>query len=698
MAYSYYFKNTHYFRKIIHHKYIKDRETYLNYRRSLKLCVDEDFYYYLESNNKELDKIIDYINFRLTKKLKEGNRLEVVDINQFIENICIEYKNQACIENSDLEKKRISNLEYLNENGMQQGFHLHAITTKYKEMDSQYKNFSDKEITQKLGMEIIKRSNINIENVLKEITADKLLDFFEILIKNERDVLKNDIKVYIQRNLNQFYPLIPSYVTEEGHKVEEALYQYLDLVSQQPKQKSYLDFIKKNSIKHQPQQQGLNLNDISEERLFLKIKEAFAKEEQEKKIDTSLNIDSLIDKYMKYRTASDTVSTREKNTLIFFSDYLKGDENSYKSKNLEELTSENVLEFENLISDATPKDKEELKNKTLFELVEYRKNNDALRYFDNSAEMMEFDIKNFWKYICKYVNHNLNPKLFDGFNLLYNLKEKKYNENEQDRLIRAFKITELQEFINVVYNEKEIKKILMDSPRNFYSFFFGLMFGVRIGEFTYIRTENVKVQEKNGKRAYFIYLNEDIKPQSLKNENSHRNICIPEVLIDLGFLNYVDLRRKRNKEWLWDFPASGYGSISMFYQRHIKNLFPDFADTKENRLKRKKDFNVIQLRSLRKNFAEYIFSETGVKEHTNENAKRLIGHAEGSTTAVYLGRIEPIKGKMILDYFEDYDLDLIRLKNDVESYYKVIKRDLDIKDNNDWMIKSKVKPRKGRKV
>lgn len=699
MAYCYYFKNSYYFRKMIHHKHLKDRTTYLNYRRSLRLCVDDYFYYYLENNKQELDKILDFINFKLTKKLQEGNELEVVEINKYIEDVCIEYKKLACIENSDLEKKRIDALEYIDENGMHHGFHLQALTAKFKELDDQYKNFTNKEITQKLGMEIIKRSNINIENVMKEITADKLIDFFEILIKNEREVLKNDIKTYIKRNLIQFHPLIPSYVVEEGHKVEEALYQYLDLVSQNPKQKNYLEFIKKNSIKHeQPTKGMIPLDKINPDELLFMIKEELAKEEKQKALETTLNIDLLIEKYTKFREASEGISAREKNSLALFADYLKGNGKEYKAKTLEELTDDDVMLFEELLVESAPRDSVEARDKNLFELVDYRLDKELLRYFDNTIEMMSFDIKNFWKYVCKFINKKLNPELFDGFNPLFKIRQLKLNDDEQDRQIRAFKLRELQEFVDKIYNEKDIKKILMDSPRNFYSFFFGLTTGTRIGEFTYMRVEDVRVQEKNGVRAYYVYLNEDTKPQSLKNKNAHRNICIPKTLIDLGFLNYVDKRKRRGKEWLWDFPKTGYGSISTFYQRHIKKLFPEYADTKKNREKRQKNFNVVQLRSLRKNFAEYIFSETGVKEHTTENAKRLIGHAEGSTTATYLGRIEPIKGKMILDNFEDYDLDLIRLKNDVESYYKVIKRDLDIEDNNDWMVKSRVKPTKGRKV
>ena len=106
------------------------------------------------------------------------------------------------IVSSELEDKRIEALKYIDEdNKLHAGFHLQALTVKFKEIDEQYSDFSDKQITQKLAMEIIKRSNISIEKIFKEIPADKLINFYEILIKNEREVLKNDIKLYIKRNL-----------------------------------------------------------------------------------------------------------------------------------------------------------------------------------------------------------------------------------------------------------------------------------------------------------------------------------------------------------------------------------------------------------------------------------------------------------------------------------------------------------------
>lgn len=694
MSYSYYFKGTHYFRKIIHKKYLQNRTQNLNYRRSLRLCMDKDFYYYLEVNKTELDKILDYINIKLTKKLKERVMVDSVDIDQYIITLCEEYKKLACIENSILEEKRIKDFEYIDEGGvLREGFHLQALTIKLKELDFAYSGFRDKPMIQKLGMQIVKRSNISFEQILNEIPSDKLENFYEMLIKNDRLVIRNDIKRYVERNLYQFFPIIPSNIYDENEKIEYAFNNYLNLVFNNPLQKNYLNFIRDNSIKdHQVKTEIFDLNNPE---IVEQLKKVLIKDEKAKILETTLDISNLITQYINFKASSETVKKRQKLSLKLFKEYMNGNEKEFKVKKIENLTASDVLEFEDLISEATPRVNKELKNLNLFELVEYRKSVNALRYANTTLEMTDHDIKDFWKYLSKFVDKNLDKSLFDNFNSLFNASTKKDKENRIDKQIRLFTNQELQTYINEVYNQKDIKRILLNSPKNFYSFFFALMLGTRIGEFSYIKLSDIKVQEINNQKIYYAYLNEDDRLQSLKNENAHRNLPIPEPLIKLGFLNYVKLRIKNEKKWLWDIPTSGYGTISTFHQRKIQKLFPDIADTAENRIK---GGNVIQFRSLRKDFSEYIFSNKSGQYYTEQNAKRLIGHEEGTSSGTYLGRIEPFIGKSILDELKDYSLDLTKLYDLVENYYKNIVRDLDIKDKNDYMIKSTVKPKKSRKI
>jgi hypothetical protein len=393
---------------------------------------------------------------------------------------------------------------------------------------------------------------------------------------------------------------------------------------------------------------------------------------------------------MNFRDSSKTVSKRQVLSLTLLKEFLKGNGTAtHPALKIEELTDKDVDRFAILFSNATPKITPKTRKMNLYELVDYRIKEGLDRYKDNTLEMMEFDIKNFWKYLSKFVDNKLNPSLFDGFSLLYLTSQAKHKDKKTDIKLRGFTVEELQTIIDVAYSEREIRRILTDSPKNFYSFFFAVFLGTRIAEFTYIRTSDVKKQIKNGESAFYIYLNEDIAPQSLKNENAHRNIPIPQILIDLGFLNYLNLRIRREKEWLWDFPKSGYGSISVFFQRHIKKNFPESKQE-------------LQFRCFRKNFASKVFSEDYNLEEPKsleQNLKRLMGHSERTATGIYLDRIEPLIGKKILDSLGDYELNLERLKNDVKNHYKTILTDLDNVDSSfNWKKKSTVKPKKGRKV
>jgi hypothetical protein len=706
MAYTYYFKGTYYFRKIIHKKHLPNRTHNLNYRRSLRLCMDKDFYYFLEVNKLELDKLVDYINLNLTKKLKEGVFLDSIDINLYIDELCENYKKLANIENSILEEKRIKDMEYIDENGkLHEGFHLQAITIKFKELTTLYNDgLRDTEKIQRLGLEIVKRSNIPYDRVLKEIPSDKLTIFYEMLIKSEKEVLCNDLKRYIKRNLFQFFQLIPSSIIEDNDKVDHAYNEYLNLVLDNPIQKNYLELIRKKSPTPQIINDSIfNLNDAD---IIEKIKKSMAEDEKVKVLESSLDIEILIEKYIKFKKSSNTVQKRQILSLGLFKEFLQGNGNEYKAKKLEDLTEEDVSNFEELITEATPRDEKHLKNKNLYQLVEYRKKTNGLRYSKNTLEMTDHDIKDFWKYISTKINKNLDSTLFSGFNSLYLSEYKKHEENSLDRKLRCFKNTELQNYIDVIFNEKDTKRILLSSPKNFYSFFFAFMYGLRIGEFSYIKMSDIRVQEVNNERVYYIWLNEDVKPQSLKNQNAHRNIPISSLMIKLGFLNYVEKRLKNKKEWLWDIPKSGYGTINTFHQRNIQKLFPEAADTKENKLRvlnenstNATELNVIQFRCLRKNFSEFIFSKHLGEYYTGENAKRLMGHTEGTTSGEYLGRINPFEGKNILDNIDTYGLDFTNLLSYVKNFYGTILTDLsNLKDENNWMIKSYVKPKKGRKI
>lgn len=390
------------------------------------------------------------------------------------------------------------------------------------------------------------------------------------------------------------------------------------------------------------------------------------------------------------------MESKYRNSLRFFSEFLKGDE-KYKPLKIEDLTTKEIDLFEDLLSECRPKSSsKEMREKTLFQLVKMRRKENFSRLAENSAKLIDDHIKLFWKYVTTYIDDNLKENLFRGFSVRQAINEKNDDEGVVPSKLRCFTNKELQSIIDNVYNDEKLPKILHETPKYFYSFCFYLFLGTRINEFMNIRLDSLRYQEKNGEKIYYIWLNENHQIQKLKNKNAHRNIIIPQLLIDLGFLNYVNERLENKNEWLWDFTLkSRYSTISVFFNREISKLFPKSVD---NRANRKKGENLVQMKSLRKNFCEDAFKSKVSDYDTEQNKKRLMGHSEGTTTEVYLGRIEPYVAKQMLDSINNYNLDLSKLKETVKNFYKEIKTDINIPQGGDWEELSRVKVKRGRKV
>lgn len=685
MSYHYHFKGTFYFRKNINKRYLINRTKNLIYRRSLKLCVDEYYYSFLAKNNDTLDKLCKYINANLTRELMK-RQMDVPDINGYIQKLTNEYKKEAMIENSILEEKRIADLEYIDENGLHPGYLLQSISRKYKEIDTQYRNLSNSAETQRLGVEIVKHSNISNEDILK-IPADKLIHFYEMLIKRERNVLENDLKRYVERNLFEFRQLF-SYDATEEEQISEAFFNYLQLIK---KNKPSVDYV--NLIENYKQQKSDSFIISSTPETIL---QEFTNEEPKEIVEDLVSVDELIDDFIYRKKFAKNKANSYRNSLRFLKEFLNGDGKNHKKISIKRITLKDIEKFNSLLVNCMPKNKG-IKDLTIFELVKLRERKNAPRMMKNSAHIIETQIKGFWKDLSNNIYKYLDPSLFDKLYFVQTLQELKEDLNQIDPVPRAIFEHEAQMIINTSFKQENLKKILLDDPKKMYSFLFSFLLGLRIGEFITIKISDIKVQEKNNQRIYYIWLNEDDNLQDLKNQNAHRNIIIPELLIDLGFLNYVEKRMNRDKKWLWDFPEkSQSASLSMFWQREFEKLFPNDVLTKENR-----PYNYIYYRSFRKNFVEKNLSENSEKYNTDQNKKRLQGHEpENSSAKPYLGRLEPFIGKHILDAFGNYNLDFEELKSNVKSFYKEIKRDLDIQQahSGEWSIKSYVKVKRGRKT
>ena len=230
-------KGSLYFRKRISHKYLVNGKKKVEIKKALR-PITKKYYHILVNNHQELAKLSSYLNHRIDIFLQHKGKVEMIDIIEYIHNLCDEYYKQAIVENSSLEIKRVEELEYINENGIQQGYSIQALAKEYKIITIQYDNLDNQQRTVELGSTIVKRSNITKEQLL-DIAPNQLTSFYEMLIKAEKAVLENDIKLYISRNLYQFSTLVTDLSQDQTSKIEEAFYSLLKIIRDNDPQIDY---------------------------------------------------------------------------------------------------------------------------------------------------------------------------------------------------------------------------------------------------------------------------------------------------------------------------------------------------------------------------------------------------------------------------------------------------------------------------
>ena len=683
LNYCYFFKDSYYFRKIIHHKYLKDYQKNLLYRRSLRLVLSKRIYKYLTNNKEELIRYLNYISISLTSILKKDKSLTIQDINFYIQTTTEEYIKRAIIENSDLEDKRLRKLQGISENGeLINGYELQKLSERFKKLDNIYKKMTlNTDKVKDEAIKIIKNSDINLEDVLIKIPANKLNVFYEMTIKAEREILKNDIKIYIKRNIEEFYCLISKSTLGFDEKVDEAHSVYIVLIIENKKQDNYLKFLKQQNKRYN---ENINIDETS-------IKEMFEKFSNQKYQESILNIKNdvslIIDDFIKFKGYDEKATKTKLANLTPLKDYLQGNGKEYITKDLESLTLEDIRKLEEILSEATPKTRaKDMMNKNIFDLVEIRKKKQLKRYSFNTLKGFADDTKLFWKYYCKYINKTQDKEIFDSFSPHLVVNKKNFEDGIIEEEYRDFNNTELQILLDENFTEKEVYRLLLNYPRTFWAFVFGLVLGMRLAEIAQLDVEDVKKHLENNEEYYYLYLNAN-NGKSLKNKNAHRNVPIPRLILDLGFLNYLELRRKRGLTKVFDIPKSGENVITGYFARVFKK-FLNLEDSK------------VCFHSFRQTFITKINELAKAEEELNANLKRIYGHSEGTTTNIYLGRINPKKAVEILNKeIERDNLNYSNLISTMDKYYnnKIIKS-LNIDSSFPYNTASLVRPKMTRKI
>jgi integrase len=657
-SYCYEFKGNYYFRKRLSKNVIKNGSKDMNFRKSLsKMCTD----YNIIKNKKDIIiNLTKYLNEQLSLFIKLKGIITIEEITVYTQDLCDQYLKEAIIEYSELEDLRNEDLKIIDSDKVIEGHTINAIAKEWLNVNHITKKLNNEDVVIQKAKKIIKRSNITPEQIL-EIPDNQKFNFYIMLIKSEKQILENDMKLYISRNLNEFHTLIDtlSYTLTNEQKTDQILSKVLNLILENPEENDYIDLIKKQAKEFIPTSFNRKENFdamIEQTKNTSQVKIEIL--ENENLFDI---IDDIVEEYFyENNKISDKSKKPLKYVIRFFKDYLK--DNNFTSNNISDFNKKHMKDFIELFCNL-PIGNKKYTNETLYTLNTIRIEDKINRIQLSSMKPYSTEFRNIWKCFCSDERLNTSSLLLDKINFLNILQKYKEIFGEDTQEVSEFKVEDINGFINYAYSYDNLKIILRDSPYNFYSFIIGLLCGCRMNEIMSLRfEENLKVYEKNNQRYFYFHLNEEHKQLSLKNTNAHRNIVIPKLLIELGFLNYINKRHQRNKETIFDFTynknAKACGAVRTFFSRNLKTYFDNKEtiakqEAKEKGFKYKKNDNSkTQFRSLRKTFADKLFSQKYVENETELNKKRIIGHTEKSETQTYVGRLEPSIAYEILNSFD----------------------------------------------
>ncbi|WP_122892842.1 hypothetical protein [Arcobacter peruensis] len=698
-TYCYEFKGHYYFRKRLPQDILKNSTKNTLFRKSLaKVCKDYDS---IKNNVDIIIKLTKYLNEQLTIYIKIKGLITIEEITLYIQQLCNEYVEQAIIEYSRLEDLRNESLEIIEGNKIIGGHTINAIAREWHAVNQITKTLSNENVLIEKAKQIIGRSNITKEQLL-EIPPDQIKNFYIILIKSEKQVLENDLRIYISSNLHEFHNLLEdnNYNLSQEQKVEQITYKVLNLIQEYPNEKDYIAL-----IKNQSQDIHINTNDIVQN--METITQVLVEQSENTKNSTQSNtkynenlfelIEISLEKFFKSKNKYNSKNRKDLNYLMrFFKDFLI--KNNFTYSNISTFSNDDMENFRNLYCNLPIGNKKygkDIELYNLYKLNEIRIEKSINRRRVSSIDAAVREFKSYWDYISKHkLIGNIKPYTIDFFNAKETLLFLKERDGEEDKDLASFTSDELNIFIKDNYSNDRLKVILRDSPQNFYIFIIGLLCGCRMDEMMSLRfKENLRAYEKEDKRYLYFFLNEKHPQLSLKNRNAHRNIIIPDILIELGFLNYINKRFKLERETIFNYKyneqSKASGSTIMYFSRKIKECIP-----------KRKTNNIVQFRSLRKNFSEKLFSNVYGEYDTLLNKKRLIGHEEGTSTQGYVGRIDPSIASFIINSINWSELNFHDLKDTVNEYYQNINEEIlyDIKwledSKEDWKEETKYRIKK----
>ncbi|MCA9330716.1 tyrosine-type recombinase/integrase [Candidatus Saccharibacteria bacterium] len=207
------------------------------------------------------------------------------------------------------------------------------------------------------------------------------------------------------------------------------------------------------------------------------------------------------------------------------------------------------------------------------------------------------------------------------------------------------------EDLNKLFKSKQYLQSEHKKPHHFWLPLLGLYTGARLGELCQLRTDDI-IREDD---VWMLHITDDNdSQQQLKTAASRRKVPVHRVLLDLGFIDYVQAQRARNSERI--FPELRYYNKGGFGKKPTEwfSAYRKSCGVTD----RSKVFHSFRHTLITK------LSQVAPKEHV----QIIVGHSDGSVTYDhYFHGLEP---KVLYDVIDklDYAIDLSFLKDQWRTY------------------------------
>lgn len=615
--------------------YFRKQVFQYDFRKSLKKLCGKKLYNKLLIESM-IFNLTNYLNNKLENLISEGQCMSFEEVDNFVKELLKKYKQEAfndeVSENSfidninskkaQIEEKRFNAISYYEDNGDFVAGHTQKALN--KEIFALEKDFDSNNFGRiaNAAQRVLQRQEIISTQEIEQIPDNMRKPFFEALLKIEMDILNQDIKNF------QYNTGIKSNKSE----IDTDLLTFLQ------------------ELKNSGQIPELNL-EFKEDNWSMIINDYILGKKSENN---------------KLKSVEDIQRDLEQ-----FQNFLLGDLNlGIKPRNIRDINKADIIFIKQTykkVPNLNDSQIKKIKDRGIHYLIQFAENcnNDLKRKNIKLLNIAGINAK--FKNIRAFIRDlkatnpiykDLNLDLWEKLSIPENHLSSQEKEIQSQTQISPLESDILERYLiekypNTAQGIKNFKVHTNSSPHVFWSKILAIYTGARSEELAQLQVSDFKRVELNGKVIfYFNIIVTDYEKQSLKTSSSRRIVPLHNNLIKLGFLNYLQERKKLKKEYLFDLTLDKYGKRKDFPRNFNITMKDFFKENYSDIEKRNPTFH-----SLRSHFITKYLKQSEDSRFSLVNIKKLVGHEDSLIK----------KDITIKHYFkEDLDLDFAYdLVNDI---------------------------------